>query len=198
MNTRHLGTAFALAALACGGKETAADSAAISPPARTAQCVEGAPIITAVGVGPVRVGARLSSINDRCTVRDTTFSLGEGQMERGRVVGLGGSSVALIVSGDSNPMIERINIADSSIRTDAGLGVGKTVGALRAAYGRLCAATGEGRTIVGVPPLPGVSFGTSARMPGVDVDSKPEAIPDTTTITGIWIHGGRSACGGGS
>ena len=200
MHARHLVPILAVAAtLACEKKQTAADSAAISPPARTAQCVEGGgtPTLTATGVGPVRVGARLSTISDRCTVRDTAFSLGEGIQENGRVVSFGASSATLIVSRDSNATIERIIIADSSIRTDAGIGVGKTVGALRAAYGRLCAASGEGRVIVGVPPLPGVSFGTSAALRANDrVEANPEAIPDTTRVTGIWVYGGRAACGG--
>jgi hypothetical protein len=190
----------ALAILAaCRGRESASDSTTAAAGARGPICVEGgsAPTITAAGVGPVRIGARLASVSDRCTVRDSSFSLGEGIQENGRVAVLGNVTVTLIVSRDSAPTIERIIIADSSIRTDAGIGVGKTVGALRAAYGRLCAATGEGRVVVGVPPLPGVSFGTSASLRGIpDVSATPEAIPDSARITGIWIYGGRSACGG--
>jgi hypothetical protein len=184
--------------IACRGKEPAADSSA-AVARGPAACVDGggAPTITASGVGPIRVGAPLASISDRCAVRDTSFSLGEGIQENGRVVALGSASALLIVSRDSAPTIERIIIADSSIRTDAGIGVGKNVGALRAAYGRLCAATGEGRVIVGVPPLPGVSFGTSAALRSAsDVSANPEVIPDSTRITGIWVYGGRAACGG--
>jgi hypothetical protein len=187
-----------VAVVACRGKKAGSDSAAATATAPAA-CVEGGgtPTLTAAGVGPVRVGARLASITDRCTVRDTTFSLGEGRQEHGRVVSFGGSSATLMVSDDSAQTIERIIVADSAIRTEAGIGVGKTVGAMRAAYGRLCAASGEGRIIVGVPPLPGVSFGTSAALrAGVNVESTPEAIPDSTTITGIWVYGGRAACGG--
>ena len=183
---------------ACRGKEPGADSTA-STSTRTAACVEGGgtPTITAAGVGPARVGARLASISERCTVRDSTFSLGEGIQENGRVISFGTSSAALIVSRDSAPTIERIIVVDSSIRTEAGIGVGKTIGALRAAYGQLCAATGEGRIVVSVPPLPGVSFGTTAAMrPGVNVSTTPAAIPDTSRITGIWVYGGRSMCGG--
>ena len=184
--------------VACRGKERASDSTSATA-ARGPICVEGGgtPTITAAGVGPVRIGARLASISDRCTVRDTSFSLGEGSQENGRVVSFGSSSAALIVSRDSAQTIERIIVADSSIRTEAGLGVGKTVGAMRAAYGRLCAATGEGRIVVGVPPLPGVSFATTASLREItNVESRPEAIPDSTRITGIWVYGGRAACGG--
>lgn len=185
--------------VACPGKEPASDSATVTASARPAACVEGGgtPTITAAGVGPVRVGAPLSSISDRCTVRDSSFSLGEGIQENGRVVRFGTSSAALIVSRDSAATIERVIVADSSIRTEAGIGVGKSVGALRAAYGRLCAATGEGRIVVMVPPLPGVSFGTSAAMPPRgNVEATPEVIPDSARITGIWVYGGRSLCGG--
>ena len=184
--------------VACRGRDGAADSTSATA-ARGPICVEGGrtPTITATGVGPVRIGARLAGISDRGTVRDTSFSLGEGIQENGRVVSFGSSSAALIVSRDSAQTIERIIIADSSIRTDAGIGVGKTVGAMRAAYGRLCAATGEGRIIVGVPPLPGVSFGTSASLREItNVESRPEAIPDSAHITGVWVYGGRAACGG--
>jgi hypothetical protein len=186
--------------VACRGKEPATDSATSTATApRAAACVEGGgtPTITAAGVGPARIGARLATLSARCTVRDTAFSLGEGIEENGRVVGFGGSSAALIVSRDSAQTIERVIVADSAIRTDAGIGVGKTIGALRAAYGRLCAATGEGRIVVSVPPLPGVSFGTSTAFPPRgNVESNPDIIPDSAHVTGIWVYGGRSACGG--
>ena len=184
---------------ACRGKEGGADSATASASTGPAACVDGGgiPTITASGVGPVRVGARLATISDRCTVRDTAFSLGEGIQENGRVVSFGSTSAALIVSRDSAATIERIIVADSAIRTESGIGVGKTIGALRAAYGRLCAAVGEGRIVVNVPPLPGVSFGTSASLRELtNVENRPETIPDSATITGIWVYGGRSACGG--
>ncbi len=201
MRLSHLLPVLATTAVvvACRGKEAGTDSAGASASTGPAACVDGGgtPTITASGVGPVRVGARLATISDRCTVRDSSFTLGEGIMENGRVVSFGNTSAALIVSQDSAATIERIIIADSAIRTEAGIGVGKTVGALRAAYGRVCAAVGEGRIVAMVPPLPGVSFGTSASVRELtNVENRPETIPDSTTITGIWVYGGRSACGG--
>ena len=201
MRMSHLLPALAAAAVlaACGGRDAASDSATATTAGGPVPCVEGgaAPTITGAGVGPVRVGARLASISDRCTVRDSSFSLGEGIQENGRVISFGATSAALIVSRDSAATIERIIVADSAIRTEAGIGVGKTVGALRAAYGRLCAAVGEGRIVVSVPPLPGVSFGTSASLRDLtNVESRPETIPDSARVTGIWVYGGRSACGG--
>src|SRR5688572_18000924 len=121
--SRALSAAVAALVLlaACRGREAASDSTAATADARRPVCVEGAPTITAAGVGPVRIGARLASVSDRCTVRDSAFSLGEGIQENGRVISLGTASVALIVGRDSAAAIERIIIADSSIRTDAGI-----------------------------------------------------------------------------
>ena len=187
--------------VACSSRDKAADSAGAATPAANAaaSCVDGggAPTLTAAGVGPLRIGGRVSEIAGRCTVRDTSFSLGEGQTENGRVVDLGGSRAVLMVSDDAEPTIERIIVNDSSIRTEDGIGIGKTVGALRAAYGRLCAMRGEGNVVVNVSSLPGVSFQVSGSIPvAADIERQPEAIPDNATISRMWLYGGRSACGG--
>ncbi len=191
--------AAAVAVIACSSRDQPADTADAPTTGRGgAACVEGggAPTITAAGVGPLRIGGEVSDVAARCTVRDTSFTLGEGRVENGRVVDLGGARAVLIVSDDASPGIERIIVRDSSIRTEDGLGVGKTVGALRAAYGRVCAARGEGNVVVSVSSLPGVSFQVSGAPITANVERRPEDIPDNATITGIWLHGGRSACGG--
>jgi hypothetical protein len=192
---------IALVTLGCPGRDGAGDTTTVA--AGGTPCVEGGgtPTITAAGVGPLRLGGPVGEVAQRCTVRDTSFTLGEGIMEHGRVIDFGGSSAVVMVSGDADPTISRIIVNDASIRTEAGLGVGKSVGAMRAAYGRLCAAMGEGRVVLAAPPLPGVSFGISQRpgsLPGggATIDRTPEAIPDSSTITSIWVHGGRTMCGG--
>ena len=190
----------AVALLACSSKDKPADSATAAAPGGAAtSCVEGGgvPAISAAGVGPLRLGSGLRDVASRCTVRDTAFTLGEGQVENGRVVDMGGARATLVVSDDGDPTIERIIVNDSTIRTAEGLGVGKTVGALRAAYGRLCATRGEGNVVANVSSLPGVSFQLAGGIPvTANVERQPETIPDNATITSIWIHGGRSACGG--
>jgi hypothetical protein len=202
MRTHALGAlSIAILVAGCPTKDRGTDSVAVGDGA--APCVEGGgtPAITAAGLGPLRIGGRVSEIATRCTVRDSSFTLGEGIQENGRVVALGGTSAVLLVSAGADPTIERIIVADSSIRTESGIGVGKSVGALRAAYGRICPMMGEGRIVVVVPALPGVSFGTSvtpSSLPrgGADIERTPEAIPDNATITSIWIHGARTNCGG--
>jgi hypothetical protein len=193
---------LAVVALACPARDAGDDTTATAA-GDAAPCVEGGgtPTITAAGVGPLRIGTAVSSIASRCTVRDTSFTLGEGITENGRVVDLGGSSAVLLVSADAEPTISRIIVADRAIRTEEGIGVGTSVGSMRAAYGQICPMVGEGRVVLATPPLPGVSFGISQRLSslpgsGANIERTPDAIPDSSTITSIWVHGASTRCGG--
>ena len=161
-------------------------------------CTGGAtPMLTAGGVGPIRLGARPGEIASRCTVRDTAITL-EGTRENARSIRLDGSTVVVLIGPDST--ISRIIVRDGALRTERSIGVGSTVGDVRQAYGRICAGTGEGLVAVSAAGLSGISFGTSAspaRLPrGRSVERDPSVIPDSTRITSLWIYDGESLCGG--
>jgi hypothetical protein len=194
-----LASLAAIALIACGGDDNTADTAAVAE----VRCMPAgeAPIVTASGVGPVRLGARVSAIADaNCTMRDTSFTLGEGIMERGHVVELGEGNVVILVSGDTEPVVERIIVNDPAVRTEGGVGPGSTVENLRSSYGRICATVGEGNVVLSVPPLTGVSFGADVALSslprgGQGLDTNPGAVPGSAPISSLWIHGAASGCG---
>ena len=192
--------AFTLAsalAIACGGDEDAGNQQAAgdSVTADANACVSGAPTLTAGGIGAVRIGQPISAADGRCEMRDTTFSLGEGIDENGRVVDVGDGSVMVLTNAQGN--VTRIIVEDSTVRTERGLGVGSTVGDLRQAHGMLCAAVGEGIVVVSSGNLGAISFATDADMStvrrGASIDA--DAIPDDARITRMWAYEGTALCG---
>ena len=187
--------ALSLFTLGCTSDGGDADTAEDTSTVASNRCVTGTAAVTAGGVGPVRIGESLEQAEARCTVRDTSFTLGEGATENGQVVELDGSSVVVLTNAAGN--VTRIIVEDPSVRTERGLGVGSTVGELREAHGQLCAALGEGIVVVSSGSLGPISFatdadfGTVARGASIDVD----AIPAETRITSLWVYEGRALCG---
>lgn len=157
------------------------------------------PPVTSGGIGAARIGMSVSEVSQSCPTRDTTFSLGEGIQEQGAVIEFAGHRVLALTTGGST--IQRLIVADSSFRTERGLGVGSTVGQLREAYGRLCGAVGEGTVAVWLAGLPNVSFGLDTRLSelpasGSRLSDDPSVIPDTARVTSLWIISEGVACGG--
>ena len=186
-----------LGALACTGDEPETVQADTnSPEAVEARCAGSlAPVVTAGGIGPVRIGSRPSELAERCPVRDTTLSL-EGMSEQAVLVRVAGGSVIAQAAGRDS-IITRIIVVDTSYRTERGVGVGSTVGDLRLGHGRICAAAGEGEIVASAAQMPGISFATAAR-PGEFPRAENDAslLPDSTRITRLWIYDGPALCGG--
>ena len=174
------------------GDTTAARADACAPNGRV-------PPVTSGGIGVARIGTPVSEVGQSCPTRDTTFSLGEGIQEQGAVIEFAGRRVLALTTGGNT--IQRLIVADSSFRTERGLGVGSTVGQLREAYGRLCGAVGEGTVAVWLAGLPNVSFGLDTRLSelpasGSRISDDPSAIPDTARVTSLWIISEGAVCGG--
>lgn len=158
-------------------------------------CAGEGPTVDGRRVGAVQLGMTADALRRTCYVTDTTFSLGEGLMERGlatRVVGA--SVVALLGPGDT---VSRILVREAGLLTERQIGVTSNLMAIRRRHPTVCALAGEGRVLVASPEQPGMSFvlSTSFRAHGSDAAAgRISALPDTSSVTGIWVHGVQTTC----
>lgn len=163
------------------------------------QCATTPTPITAQGIGPLRIGARISAIANACETRDSAITLGEGLLERSHAVHVGGGTATAISTGRADTSVGRIIVRDSVFRTAKGIHIGSTVGALRAAHGMVCAAVGEGNVVAFAADVPGLSFETSVRASDLRggaaaVERDASVIPDAATIGAIWVTGAPAPC----
>lgn len=196
-----------IAVIACfSGHDSERDAAGhpreTDRPARTAQqqgCATAPTPITTQGIGPVRIGAKISAVSTACETRDSAITLDEGMTERSHSIDVGGGHVIALSTGSADTSITRIIVRDSLIATAKGIHIGSTVGALRAAHGKLCAAVGEGNVVAFAPDIPGVSFETNVsptelRGGSAAVERDATLLPDAATISGMWITGQPAPC----
>ena len=173
-----------------------------SAPPRTAvqeRCATTPTPITTQGIGPVRIGARISAVSVACETRDSAITLAEAIPERAHSIDVGGGHLVALSTGSADTSITRIIVRDSVFATSKGVHVGSTIGALRAAHGKLCAAVGEGNVVAFAADVPGVSFETNVspaelRGGAAVVERDASVIPDAATIHGIWITGQAAPC----
>lgn len=207
LTTALSGVLPAIAVIACfSGHDSKRDAAGhprdTDRPARTAQqqgCATAPTPITTQGIGPVRIGAKISAVSTACETRDSAITLDEGMTERAHSIDVGGGHVIALSTGSADTSITRIIVRDSVIATAKGIHIGSTVGALRAAHGKLCAAVGEGNVVAFAPDVPGVSFETNvspAELHGgsAAVERDATVLPDAATIAAIWITGQPAPC----
>lgn len=170
-----------------------ADNRAAAPPAQGATDAAANTRVSRDGVGPVRLGQTVAELRQAVPgARDTTFTIGEGEQERGLAVPLaaGRLVLALIV----NDRVDRVIVRDRGVQTERGLGVGSTFQQLSQAYGRACVAPGAGGgTAVWFPAAPGISFGFDVTAP-VSPDSAAAGVPATAQVRELWVRRGVDSC----
>jgi hypothetical protein len=147
------------------------------------------------GVGGVRLGMTVDELRrDVPGARDTTLVLPGGGEERAVLVPVGTRAIAAIVSARG---VEQIMVRDTGFSTERGLGVGSSLGELRAAYGSECAAPfGSGRIAVWFASAPGVTFAVSRAgvADTAQLRRNPGLLPDSARVTELWVGERRAAC----
>ncbi len=149
--------------------------------------------VTRYGVGAVRLGMAAEDLRSLCPdARDTAWTA-EGMREQGVVVPVGQRRLVALLSRGK---VERVVVPDSGLATAAGMGVGATLGELRARYGPACAGMAERAVAVWFPNAPGISFGVGAPPPPgwTRAGGDPAALPDSARVTRMWVRAGRDDC----
>ncbi|MHB1222522.1 MAG: hypothetical protein ACYC2G_00540 [Gemmatimonadaceae bacterium] len=189
------------------GAPVAPTTGAVAAAGGTA-CVPAGAMITGGGLGGVRVGQPVAGLRELCPARDSVLTLGEGRAEQALVVDATDATdaspvVAIHTGGDR---VTRVIVSSPGVTTPQSIGVGSTIGEVRRAYPRACVLVGEGRLVVAVAELPGLSLGTTADFGTlVTGGGAPPlaALPDTAHVSSLWAVGAgggicpRSSAGGG-
>jgi hypothetical protein len=191
---------LAAVSVACGSpREPERRDSAPSAPAgsTTAPVSMHPPILSGKGIGCARIGDSVATLRRSCNVlSDTVVQGAEGMPERLLIVRIHGASVTATPFDD---VIGRIVVADSTLRTGDGLGVGSTLAELLARPG-VGTIEGEGRVFVTIPAHCGLSFQLAARRDGRGGTTRDVvfAFPRATVVERVLIFGCADAQGGES
>lgn len=153
-------------------------------------------VISARGIGRVRIGSSLAEVGAVCPVADTgTVETRRDPAERSVPLRIEDRLMLLRVSRDT---IVGISTADAAFRTDRGVGVGSQLRTLRFAYGPLCAFTSTDGPTIQVERLDGIAFDVGSlpqRLePGVVIPLPPDSLSDQSRITRVRVGRIPSRC----
>lgn len=139
-------------------------------------------VLTDSGIGALTIGATVAEVRSRCMVLADSLEPGpEGQTERRVVVVTGSVNTAAAIVDDR---VWRIYVATPRIKTADSLGVGSTVGDLRAPEARL--ARGEGTFVLREDHC-GLSFQLAS---GVPPNAQTlDAVPDSIRVERVLVIG---------
>jgi hypothetical protein len=148
----------------------------------------GSPVIDSAGVGRLRIGATVDSVQAHCTVlRDSTELRAEGLPARILVVPIGGDTVeAEVVDG----RVWRIAVVRPTLRTRDSVGVGSPLAALLT-IPELRGTAGEGALFAMSPARCGLSFQLSSsdrRADGWTID-RLRRLPPSTIVQRVLVVG---------
>jgi hypothetical protein len=149
----------------------------------------GRPVVDGDGVGAIRIGMTVDSVEARCTIaRDTVERRSEGQLERVLVVPFE-DDTAIVEVNDGR--VWRIEITNPGLRTASWLGVGTPLSALLALKGGVQGLTGEGNLFLISESLCGLSFELSEpRSPSGNWPAERlHALPKSTAVTRVLVIG---------
>lgn len=171
--------------------ETAATPPTVPPTIRSGSASRcDAKTITADGVGPIRIGAKLDSVKRICAVtRDTAQLGGEGMMERRVTISIPPAQLDVeIVAG----RVWRLDIRSAAFRTVDSLGVGSVLGDLLR-HPDPKPAAGEGIVVVMLRDHCGMSFVLSGGFTsGVFrkwIAEELARLPSSTKVERVFVVG---------
>ncbi|HEV7389462.1 MAG TPA: hypothetical protein VGN73_12700 [Gemmatimonadaceae bacterium] len=155
----------------------------------------GEPVLSDGGVGKVRIGTRVDSVESQCRVLKDAVQPGpEGMTERRVTVGFAEDSLEAEIVDDR---VWRLDITSPRFRTADSLAVGSTLGDLLR-HGRARGAVGEGRFFVLSSNHCGLSFELAGGIPAGKSrtwDQKElSTLPLTTRVKRILVVRPDESC----